>query len=159
MTIMYKFESKIPPPYLNMAVSIVSFFCTVGIYFGLIFCCIQWCKASKFYSQEHAQNVQHAPYAQHAQHIQSLPPPPPPPGSYAPMSSYQPYQPPSPQPPSHQAFSGYSSPTNGGLSPVNGYSKPTNSNGQFPPAELHSESDTGSHGLPSNQQYQHHPHA
>ncbi|KAH2159298.1 hypothetical protein KXW33_005698 [Aspergillus fumigatus] len=158
VTIMYNFESKIPPPYLNMAVSIVSFFCTVGIYFGLIFCCIQWCKASKFYSQEHAQNVQHAPYAQHAQHIQSLPPPPPP-GSYAPMSSYQPYQPPSPQPPSHQAFSGYSSPTNGGLSPVNGYSNPTNSNGQFPPAELHSESDTGSHGLPSNQQYQHHPHA
>jgi hypothetical protein len=75
------------------------------------------------------------------------------------MSSYQPYQPPSPQPPSHSAHSGYSSPANGGLSPVNGYSNPANGNGQFPPAELHSESDARSHGLPSNQQYQHHPHA
>ncbi|GFF70090.1 hypothetical protein CNMCM8694_000229 [Aspergillus lentulus] len=155
VTIMYNFESKMPPGYLNLATSIVAFFCTIGIYFGLIFCCIQWCKASKIYSQEHAQNVQHAPYAQHAQHAQNLPPPPP--GPYAPMSSYQPYQPPSPQPPSHPAHSGYSSPAHGGLSPVNGYS--ANGNGQFPPAELHSESDAGSHGLPPNQQYQHHPHA
>ncbi|GFF32960.1 hypothetical protein IFM61606_07273 [Aspergillus udagawae] len=156
VTIMYNFEGKMPPRYLSLATSIVSFFCTIGIYFGLIFCGIQWCKASKIYSQEHAQHTQHAPYAQHGQHAQ---PPPPPPAPYAPMSSYQPYQPPSPQPPSHSAHSGYSSPVNGGLSPVNGYSNPVNSNGQFSPAELHSENDAGSHELPSNQRYQHHPHA
>ncbi|KAF7178495.1 hypothetical protein CNMCM7691_007194 [Aspergillus felis] len=162
VTIMYNFEGKKTPPYLNLATSIVSFFCTIGIYFGLIFCCIQWCKASKIYSQEHAQPAHHA-----------QPPPPPPPGPYAPMSSYQPYQPPSPQPPSHPAHSGYSSPTSGGLSPVNGYSNPVNgysnpvngysdpvnSNGHFSPAELQGASDAGSHELPPNQQYQHHPHA
>ncbi|RHZ63093.1 uncharacterized protein CDV56_109202 [Aspergillus thermomutatus] len=98
VTIMYNFEAKTPPLYLNLATSIVAFFCTIGIYFGLIFCCIQWCKASKIYSQEHAQ------------HAQLAQPPPPPPAPYAPMSSYQPYQPPSPQPPSHPAHSGYSSP-------------------------------------------------
>lgn len=142
VTIMYTIEANRPPVYLDLVTSVISFFCTIGIYFGLIFCCIQWCKASKIYSQEHAQQAQHAQ------------PPPPPPGPYAPMSSYQLYQ---PQAPSHPAHSGYSSPVSGGLSPVNGYSNPVNDNGRFSPAELHSESDAASHGLPSNQP--HHPHA
>lgn len=145
VTIMYTIEVRRPPVYLNLVTSIVSFFCTIGIYFGLIFCCVQWCKASKIFSQEH---VQHAHQAQHAQ------PPAPPSGPYAPMSSYQPYQ---PQPPSHSAHSGHSSPANGGLSPVNGYSNPVNDNGRFSPVELHSNSDAASHGLPSHQP--HHPHA
>ncbi|RHZ73854.1 hypothetical protein CDV55_107941 [Aspergillus turcosus] len=142
VTIMYTIEANRTPVYLNLVTSVISFFCTIGIYFGFIFCCIQWCKASKIYSQEHAQQAQHAQ------------PPPPPPGPYAPMSSYQPYQ---PQAPSHPAHSGYSSPVSGGLSPVNGYSNPVNDNGRFSPAELHSESDAASHGLPPNQPHQ--PHA